>query len=877
MEGSGGRPPRTSSLQPPQADTQGASPRPDPLSIPAHDGTDSLSSHDFVDDQPCITARPAPESEDSLPSYDQTRRSEPNNPRFGRWNDWIEKRAAERRHERQESRQEGTLEPTSWGLPDDSSPAATILDPSHAPFDSQELAVARQRDQLQEERMSSNRYSVTNPDSMLRPAPAGSTSTERRSRSSSAASSPGTGAAGVSRLTTHISLEHLGSRFDRGLPEEPLCSTMLPTRAPARNQVEPDRFLLLGTAQALYVADLEPALSTNGPLHPPPIASARPHLRILPLWHGLGVQQVDCFVDSPVPGSEGARGLVVMVVGGEAGGVEIRMWSLTAIINIVKWRIYTESSVPLNLAVPSSPSSSSSHARNASLTTIKSLLATTSPKGKGKHVSAESPNRDQLESRLRSTSNATTELDSLPREWVSSAITLPLPKTATAVLFFKLARIPRAISEPFGEARDSDESSEDEDWTNEELRQRKKRLEERSKLFLLVATKGVVYVFESSFQNQRAWKLTRELTAPATPRFMQLVRSPKPSGDAVQASLHPPRQALGQSTRSTTTTYPSDLCLLLGTSHRTVLVRLDDCSVVELSLPTPSPAVAPTGLSRPRSRSLTNSISSTSSSNGHRSTASFSSSFKDNAIVRKVQQAIESKNLGSVPAGVRGERNIALGKKVHDSNGSTEDLNRTAPRDEVARWTASQELFIKTEHHRRSFQVLTRGLFTHICSNPLESCANLASHSTETMIALNPVFTFKWPARVYKVELILTPRSHESHLALIAFTSTGICVQEGFVPHETVFDPNSSRPFFIPTPAFSPTAGSSPLATLNRPSVEDVDELDLTASASLDFGAETGPLCESHQLVSGSSKGSRYLYTRSNADFVLKRIVSKLL
>jgi hypothetical protein len=59
---------------------------------------------------------------------------------------------------------------------------------------------------------------------------------------------------------------------------------------------------------------------------------------------------------------------------------------------------------------------------------------------------------------------------------------------------------------------DLEDDSDDEDLTNEQLRRRNKEREEDGKLFLLVATKGVVYVFESSLEQKRGWKLTRELT-----------------------------------------------------------------------------------------------------------------------------------------------------------------------------------------------------------------------------------------------------------------------------------------------------------------------------------------------------------------------------
>ena len=62
---------------------------------------------------------------------------------------------------------------------------------------------------------------------------------------------------------------------------------------------------------------------------------------------------------------------------------------------------------------------------------------------------------------------------------------------------------------------DTEEESEEEDTedlNNEQLRRKRIREEERGKLFLLVATKSIVYLFESGAGDKRSWKLTRELT-----------------------------------------------------------------------------------------------------------------------------------------------------------------------------------------------------------------------------------------------------------------------------------------------------------------------------------------------------------------------------
>lgn len=269
----------------------------------------------------------------------------------------MEKRGAERRLERAEQVTNGHKTESSWDLPDAASneDSTTSCDGppsfefSRSQSQEEAIAAARRRDALLENRLSASQYSVSNPD-YLDPSAADSRTT-RRSRSASANSS----GQGATRLTHNVVIERLGARFERGLPEKPLCGLILPTQAPSTPKAEAvgekDRFLLVGTAAGLYLVDLDPTLSPIGPLRnrasssPSSSRAPRPPLEtnILPLWLNAGVHHIESYLEPARANSEGAKGLIVMLVSNEVvGGVEIKMWTLSALINLVKWRVFNE-------------------------------------------------------------------------------------------------------------------------------------------------------------------------------------------------------------------------------------------------------------------------------------------------------------------------------------------------------------------------------------------------------------------------------------------------------------------------------------------------------------------------------------------------------
>ncbi|GAA6013563.1 hypothetical protein JCM11491_002708 [Sporobolomyces phaffii] len=741
-------------------------------------------------------------------------------------------------------------------------------------------------------------------------------STASRSPSSPARRAAPPGRARRSRLTEHVAIEPLGSRFDRGLADPPRCGIVLPTR-PAEAHVEPerDRFLLVGTASGLAVVDLDPD----------------PHsARVLPLWTGLAVHHLACHVEPARPKSEGAKGLLIGLVGTAGGGggdgLELRMWSLAAIVNLVKWRTYNETSHAFDLG-PVPVSGAAPHSRNTSFSTLKTFLTSpSSAKGKRKEPSPDSASSPSPPSALSvgAVPSSVQERHSLPLEWLNSFVKLPLPKPHTPILSFTLAPMPRraesdpAVGEkPEGEAFDSD--SDDEDLTNEQLRRRDKDREEQGKLFLVVATKGVVFVFESSVEEKRSWKLTRELTAPSTPRFMQLVRSPGPTANvSPQATAQPPPRHPRSSSSSVAppVAYPQDLCLLLGLSHRSVLIRLSDFSVTELVAP--AIAVPPSTLSRARTRSLSDSIKSTASSQSssrhhhhhHRASSSLNLNLLDHPIVKKVQHAIEhTKDGKNVPHGYRGEK-VALGRKLGGgAAGSRDDVTDAASgspggAEDSGRWIGSQEVVFEVGRGRRNvarFALVTKGHRSFLVANPVgrsdavpdtRHASDRSPTPTALLLPLAPVHTFEWPTdlAIRRVTCgVTSDRRHDrSHVALVAYTSTGISVQEGSVSHSALVAAASSSSSSCTLPrVFTPTNSTAPprpdLARLSL-TVPDLgnergpvdDEDDLAGSCSFDFGADSMWLADS--LPSYGARGGRtrgrssYMYTQSNADYVIKRV-----
>lgn len=120
------------------------------------------------------------------PTYAETQAASPSSQRFTRWGDWVDKRARERHR------------------PDPRTPSSLNPDPALTP---------RTPPEPHQDHLSTS--SIHDP---------------TRPRSTSAASSSSApGPRSTLRLSRNSLLDRIGSRFDQGIPDEPLCAAPLPT------------------------------------------------------------------------------------------------------------------------------------------------------------------------------------------------------------------------------------------------------------------------------------------------------------------------------------------------------------------------------------------------------------------------------------------------------------------------------------------------------------------------------------------------------------------------------------------------------------------------------------------------------------------------
>lgn len=186
---------------------------------------------------------PPPDAPELLPTYVDLQSAEPANPRFGRWRGWIEKRATERREERDTARSEGRTRQSGWDLSDASAHEKEY-------WESGENDAGRERNEAAERRLSRRRPLVTNPD--------GGESSPAPSTSSSMLHA-GHGVLPLSvgtsvRLDDHCGIRRtelmrrpffqihpLGSRFLQQVPEQPRCGVVLPVGGKSAEGVNLDR------------------------------------------------------------------------------------------------------------------------------------------------------------------------------------------------------------------------------------------------------------------------------------------------------------------------------------------------------------------------------------------------------------------------------------------------------------------------------------------------------------------------------------------------------------------------------------------------------------------------------------------------------------
>ncbi|KAH8914001.1 hypothetical protein BT69DRAFT_1343733, partial [Atractiella rhizophila] len=158
---------------------------------------------------------------------------------------------------------------------------------------------------------------------------------------------------GLIPLTPSTSIHPIGSRFLHQIPEQPLCATALPTISASQrrspNTLNSDRYLLIGTRSSLWAVDMFPDLGKNEKVAEVTVENAR----CFEVWSGLGVLQLEVFLEEPSNGrKDGVSGIVIGLVEGieEGASPQVKMWPLQSLVNLVKWRTFTEDSEPVDLA-----------------------------------------------------------------------------------------------------------------------------------------------------------------------------------------------------------------------------------------------------------------------------------------------------------------------------------------------------------------------------------------------------------------------------------------------------------------------------------------------------------------------------------------------
>ncbi|GJN91792.1 hypothetical protein Rhopal_004815-T1 [Rhodotorula paludigena] len=811
-----------------------------------------------------LAQTPPTAAPDDPPTYaqtlDATRPTTARRGRFLRYQPWIDKRAQERRDERDALRAAGLLQPSSWDI--DSGDGEGTAEPHLA-----RAASARERDELAEQRLAGASGACNDAPST-------------RKRGDSGASLASLGRDAVQNLSTNTFLQRVGARFSRGLPDKPLCACAIPERmveeGDERLPPTPNADAL---ATGLYLLDNQP-ISASSPLSTSATSS---DARTLPIWSGLGVHHLELHVEPTRGSSTSLHGLAVGLVAGAHGQLEVRMWSLASLVNLAKWRAFDENSTALDLS-PTTPGA-------------------------------------RLE---------------LPLEWARSSIRLPVPHAAGPVLFFRLFRIPPAQSSapsagntrPDFARQESSESEDESDDEDDDLSpsQRRKKAEreaEERRLFLCVATQRSAFVYESRPSEKRSWTLTKEFFAPATPKFVRLVRTSTATSPSSLPSLHK-AQSRPSSTAFTSTSPASasfahtpDLHLLLGLSHRIVLIRLADSTVHELVLPTLSPASA----SRPRSISGSSSSAASAASHHRRAQASLSAAPARLAsalgrAVERVSELVEGQR--GVPAGMRGEEEgqLVKGRKMREDAADAAGRYGQGAEGE-GKWVGVEEVVLQLSSKRRKrrgegaeaerhFLLVTKGRTTYLLPSPLVlapassivpgSASEGDERERDALVPL-ALHTFHWPAstappaRVLGFVSPLATNAAYSHLTLCAFSTTGVAVQEFALSHAAALDaprPNAGVVVPLSSVPHAPLVGShlSRLSSTTAPHLHDYRDAaaadsdpDLSTSASLDFGRETGLLLASRPAApdgraagGGEGGASCLFYAAARGEWVLKRL-----
>ncbi|KZT71553.1 hypothetical protein DAEQUDRAFT_763780 [Daedalea quercina L-15889] len=502
-----------------------------------------------------------------LPTYDDLASQHGPNSRFGRWRQWIEKRAAERyadltQEDVQRRRERGWGAGTDQGLPAATSTTSTIPQSSARPLPpTPQLHI---QTDLSAVGSSTTLPPAKSPSLLPEPSPLATLIPEILSPS-------------------RLKLYQFGSRF--------LPHTTTPIRCllPLLN----DQILLIGHDQGLSVLDMFPREWTAGGLAEKGPADAQ----VRPVWEGEVVYQMSV-LEMESTGQGTPQGVVLALVGPvpedlsrEQEGVRtLRMYNLASLVSLAKWAIAQKGLHTLQLGQAGyrngKHSLSKRHKQQTSLTkgfrnlVIESPIAQpqASPDASSEPQTSYSdladapmyskrlpprPSEQRAESdESQGSWDAMDDLHDLPLLWAAHYTPLASPGSRlhnTSVLFYEYFR-------------------------NENQRS-------RGGVLLAVATKSNIFLYEAP-KGERAFRLVKEFYTPLTAKSISFVQQSVLDSMSRSSSDVSPRKSRVSLERHSrigsvgpdSYRYPTQLSLFVVFEKKAGLIRIADSAVGEVEL-----------------------------------------------------------------------------------------------------------------------------------------------------------------------------------------------------------------------------------------------------------------------------------------------------
>lgn len=313
---------------------------------------------------------------------------------------------------------------------------------------------------------------------------------------------------------------------------------------------------------------------------------------------------------------------------------------------------------------------------------------------------------------------------------------------------------------------------------------------------------------------------------------------------------------------------PSNLSLLLGTSHHLALIRLADATVADLKIiglqARPGsvhgkPSAGGSGGDKPRA------VQRTKSQQHRKASPSFAASLRDlNASVSRLFDGGDR----NLPAGVRGVDSDFVKSHIVSDDGHGHEEHSDAAESSAgsshhSKWLDCAEIRLAATGRPASgaeLLLLSNTRTSYLVALPRSDTAPPATGTPPVMPVL--LHAFHWaPAAGPLVAVSATisahpstPSSEVSHLSLSGFTATGVLVSEHLISHAAVA---ASAPFEAPPVS----AVIQPLATHHHPAALslrpalDADP-DLSDRAAFDLGRAIGRICSATATTTTGAAGA---------------------